>query len=223
MESYRLKEERLEEVRGMADDIEEHSWKGDCQNRPKQPSSKCNGNAQALGINQGCFVDQILLHIILGQFLRSSVLEVSWSKGDKLLSAPSQFHHHEAGLRVKGIPSHVVVAEELNVIDSAHAYRVFRPLVDVDVLAYARIASNAFAHATYGRKRFIVVDRSLTSLCIVENNHRQPNLLEFIDGDHVHSFVQLYVVELQSCVHPCHSKAELQLEDLLDFLDFLDH
>ena len=69
----------------------------------------------------------------------------------------------------------------------------------------------------------VVVYRSLTSLGVVENNHRQPYLLEFIDGDHVHRLVQFYVVELQSCVHPCHSKAELQLEDLLDFLDFLDH
>ena len=93
-ESYRLKKEGLEEVCSMADDIQEHSWKVDCQNCPKQPPSKCDGNTQALGINQGCFVDQILLDMILGELLRPSVHEVLRSEGDKLFSTPSQFHHH---------------------------------------------------------------------------------------------------------------------------------
>ena len=48
----------------------------DRENCPKQPSSKCDGNAQALCIDQRCFVDQIFLDVILGELLWSAVLQV---------------------------------------------------------------------------------------------------------------------------------------------------
>ena len=57
----------------------------DRENCPKQPSSKCDGNAQALCIDQRCFVDQIFLDVILGTTSTSGPQENSMLKMRLLL------------------------------------------------------------------------------------------------------------------------------------------
>ena len=219
----RLEKERFEEVGCVADHDQDHRWQVDRQDRPEQPSSESDGDAQDLDVVNHCLPDHVLLDVVLGQLLRPSIFEVPWREGNQLLSSAAKFQNHEAGLHVERVPPHVVVAEELDVVDAAHADLVLRALVDVDVLADARITSNAFAHATYRCERFIVVCCSLTPLCVGKNNYRQPYLVELFERDYVHGFVLFDVVEVKPCVHPCHPKTEFQLEDLLDFFDFLDH
>ena len=72
-------------------------------------------------------------------------------------------------------------------------------------------------------KRLVIVDGSLTSLGVVEDDYRKPDPVQLIHGDHVHRLVQFDVVEVESGINPSHSKAELQLQDLLDLFDLLDH
>ena len=112
-----------------------------------------------------------------------------------------------------GKPPHVVVAEELCVVNSTNADRVFRSLVDVDVFADAGIASLSFSQSVYCRKRLFVVLASLTSLCVVEYDHGQPDPAQLIDGDDVLCLVDFDVVELQSGVDPGQVKVKEKVKE----------
>ena len=121
----------------MANDVEKYGWKIDSQDCSKKSSPKCDRNAQSFGILHSYLTDGVVFNIILGQFLRPKILKDTRGEGNQLFDTSPQLHDHVAGLGVKGIPSHVVVAKELNVVEAGQTNRVFGAFVDVDVFANA--------------------------------------------------------------------------------------
>ena len=142
---------------------------------------------------------------------------------DQFFNASPQLHKHETGLGIKGIPSHVVITEELDVVETAHADRVLGPFVDVYVFTYAGVTSSSLTSATDCCKGFVINDCSLPSLSVVEDDDWKPDSIHLLYGDHIHCLVQFYVVKVQPCINPSHSQTEFQLQYLLDLLYLLHH
>ena len=105
---------------------------------------------------------------MLGQFLRSQILKEPRGEGQQLFSATSQLKDHKTSLGIEVIPSHVVVTEEVDIVETADTYVVLRPFVNINVLIDARITDQALTSSPYNRKSFVIVDGSLTLLCVLE-------------------------------------------------------
>ena len=87
----RLEKEQFEEVGCVADHDQNHCWQVDCQDRPEQPSSKSDGDAQDLDFVNQCLPDHVLLDVVLGQLLRPPIFEVARREGNQLLSSAAKF------------------------------------------------------------------------------------------------------------------------------------
>ena len=74
-------------------------------------------------------VDHILIDLILAE-----VLQLVRVQAGEVLALPLHGEDHGAGLEIKRIPVHAVIAKEPNVVESAESDLILLPRVELSVL-----------------------------------------------------------------------------------------